>query len=127
MLRVHGRSERKLIMVNEFGQPVGPTKEVLMEFGSFLGTLEKYDIFYIEKNWTLEAIQGSWRRYKSQLKKDHFMAYHNDEIRMEKRPENIPAYQFKELLKYWNSNKYKKMSTTNIENRKKLKTPHILG
>ncbi|XP_016499587.1 uncharacterized protein LOC107818160 [Nicotiana tabacum] len=43
---------------------------------------------------------------------------------MEKKPENIPAYQFKELLKYWNSDKHKKMSATNIENRKKLKDPY---
>ncbi|OIT31293.1 hypothetical protein A4A49_23409 [Nicotiana attenuata] len=135
MLNVHGRSERKLIVVNEFDQPVGPTKDVVMKFGSFLGTLarnstfcpldifdwrkintkedlweytkEKYNISEIAKKWTLDAIQGAWRRYKSQLKKDHFKAYQNDEIRMEKKPENIPAYQFKELLKYWNSDKHK--------------------
>ncbi|XP_019261156.1 PREDICTED: uncharacterized protein LOC109239086 [Nicotiana attenuata] len=88
---------------------------------------EKYNISDIAKNWTPEAIQGAWRRYKSQLKKDHFEAYHNDETRMENKPENIPAYQFKELLKYWNSDNHQKMSATNIENRKKLKDPHTAG
>ncbi|KAH0661696.1 hypothetical protein KY284_026627 [Solanum tuberosum] len=63
---------------------------------------------------------------------------------MEKKPDDVPTSQFKELLKYWNSEKFqfitpiincgshstclnKKMSKTNSENRKKLKNPHTVG
>uniref|UniRef100_M1DQP2 Uncharacterized protein n=1 Tax=Solanum tuberosum TaxID=4113 RepID=M1DQP2_SOLTU len=35
---VHGRSKHKLILPNELNQPIGPTKEVVSELGSFLGT-----------------------------------------------------------------------------------------
>jgi len=42
---VHGRSERKLILLNELNQPIGPTKEVVSELGSFLGTLARNGTF----------------------------------------------------------------------------------
>lgn len=51
----------------------------------------------------MEAIHTAWRRYKSQLKKDHYDTYVNDEIRIKKRPAYVPESQFKGLLKYWNS------------------------
>ncbi|XP_070012715.1 uncharacterized protein LOC107798777 [Nicotiana tabacum] len=155
MLSVHGRCERKLIIVNENNQPIGPTKDVVAELGSFLVTLarnaslcpldifdwrkmdtkedlwaytkEKYDIPDTAKKWTLDAIQAAWRRQKSNLKEHHFDAYANDEIRMQKRSEYIPASQFKDLLKYWNSEKFQRMSKTNIENRKQLKNSHTVG
>lgn len=41
---VHERSERKLIMLNELSHPIGPTKAVVNELGSFLDTLAR--------NWT---------------------------------------------------------------------------
>lgn len=41
MLNVHGRRERKLIVVNENNQPVGPSKDVMTELGSFLDTLAR--------------------------------------------------------------------------------------
>ncbi|XP_060209187.1 uncharacterized protein LOC132636365 isoform X2 [Lycium barbarum] len=155
MLNVHGRHEHKLIVLNEHGEPVGPSEDDVTELSSFLGTLarnttlcpldiydwrkvntkkdlwnytkEKYDIPDIAKKWTLGRIQNAWRRRKRDLKKIHFEPYANDEIRMEKRPDDVPASQFKELLKYWNSEKAQKMSKINVENRKKLKNPHTVG
>nr|XP_010321274.1 uncharacterized protein LOC104647545 [Solanum lycopersicum] len=46
---------------------------------------------------------------------------------MAKKPGHIPECQFRELLKYWNSEKFKKMSETNAKNRKKLMNPHTVG
>lgn len=39
MQSVHGRAECKLILLNNENQPVGPTKDVVTELNSFLGTL----------------------------------------------------------------------------------------
>ncbi|XP_049390290.1 uncharacterized protein LOC125854758 [Solanum stenotomum] len=155
MLAVHGRHDRKLIVLNKAGQPVGPSNDVVIELSSFLGTLarnatlcpldienwklldtkqdlwdytkEKYDIPEIGNTWTLKTIQEAWRRRKFDLKTHHFDAYANDQIRMEKKPDDVPTSQFKELLKYWNSEKFQKMSKANSENRKKLKNPHTVG
>ncbi|XP_019266474.1 PREDICTED: uncharacterized protein LOC109243917 [Nicotiana attenuata] len=37
------------------------------------------------KPWVFESIQTVWRKYKNQLKKRHFEAYENDNLRMENR------------------------------------------
>ncbi|KAG5579747.1 hypothetical protein H5410_050374, partial [Solanum commersonii] len=119
MLSVHGRHDRKLIVLNKVGQPVGPSNDVVIELSNFLEnwklldtkkdlwdyTKEKYDIPEIGNRWTLKTIQESWRRRKFDLKSHHFDAYTNDQIRMEKKPDDVPTSQFKELLKYWNSEK----------------------
>ena len=41
MLPVHGRHDRKLIVLNKAGQPVGPSNDVVIELSSFLGTLAR--------------------------------------------------------------------------------------
>ncbi|XP_059290913.1 uncharacterized protein LOC132044454 isoform X1 [Lycium ferocissimum] len=155
MQNVHGRSERKLIVLNKHNQPVGPTQAIVAELGSFLGTLarnstfcpvnvsnwrklkthkdmwkytkEKYNIPDTAQAWALKAIQSAWRKYKNWLKKKHYVPYANDELRMENRPGYVPQSHFKDLLVYWNSEKSQKMSNTNTENRKKLRYPHTVG
>nr|XP_016457726.1 PREDICTED: uncharacterized protein LOC107781523 isoform X3 [Nicotiana tabacum] len=155
MRSVHSRKTRKVITLNHLNQPVGPTKEDVREFGSFLGTLArtatlcpldildwrkmdtkddlwtytklKYDIPDAAKKWTLFSIGNAWRRHKSQLKKDYYDGYPNDEVRKARRPDYIPEYQFKELLKYWSSDKLKRSSEINKENRKKQQDPHTAG
>ncbi|XP_015160642.1 uncharacterized protein [Solanum tuberosum] len=41
MQSVHGRNDRKLVLLNNNNQPVGPTKDVVVELSSFLGTLAR--------------------------------------------------------------------------------------
>ncbi|KAF3626814.1 hypothetical protein FXO37_30201 [Capsicum annuum] len=132
MQAVHRWTDRQLIVLNTLNQPIGPTKAVITEFSSFLGTLarngtfcplnlswtklkthddmwsyiqEKYDISNKEKNWAMRSINAAFRGYKSRLKKDHFYAYTSDGIRVAKRPTSIPEPVFEDLLKYWNSEK----------------------
>nr|XP_016440143.1 PREDICTED: uncharacterized protein LOC107765940 isoform X3 [Nicotiana tabacum] len=152
---VHGRHERKWILLNNINQPVSPSDVVVAEFGSFLGTLarnvtlcpldildwrkmdtkediweytkNKHDIPDSAKRYTFETVRDSWRKHKCKLKDYHFDPYESGESRMQHVPEDVPVCQFKELLRYWNSEKLQKMSKTNIENRKKLKNPHTAG
>ncbi|XP_009785559.1 uncharacterized protein [Nicotiana sylvestris] len=92
MPRVHGRSERKLAVLSDLNQPIGPTDEIVKELGSFLGTLArnstfcplninnwkklntkedmwtyiktKYDIHDDGREWVFQSIQNAWRRKK---------------------------------------------------------------
>ncbi|XP_027775081.1 uncharacterized protein LOC114078420 [Solanum pennellii] len=41
MQSVHGRKERKLVVLNRYNQPIVPTNAVVTELGSFLGTLAR--------------------------------------------------------------------------------------
>nr|XP_016446924.1 PREDICTED: uncharacterized protein LOC107771969 [Nicotiana tabacum] len=110
MKSVHGRHERKLILLNNLNQPVSLSDAVVIEFGSFFGTLarnatlcpldildwrkmdtkediweytkDKYDIPEAVKKYTFESVQAAWRKHKSRLKKDHFDPYKSDETRM---------------------------------------------
>jgi len=41
MTHVHARKDRKVIVLNRYNQPVGPTAAVVAELGSFLGTLAR--------------------------------------------------------------------------------------
>ncbi|KAH0672684.1 hypothetical protein KY290_024915 [Solanum tuberosum] len=152
MHNLNARKERKLILLNRLNQPVSPTEDVVIELSSFLGTLarnatlspfdwgsmdtkkdlwdytnEKYIIPEAAKDWALVTIREAWRRHRSDLKINYYDPYENDEIRIEKKPGHIPECQFRVLLKYWKSEKFKKMSETNTKNRKKLMNPHTAG
>ncbi|XP_027767564.1 uncharacterized protein LOC107031562 [Solanum pennellii] len=115
---VHGQTKRKLILLNELNYPNRPTKEVVSELGSFLGTLarngtfcpinvfnwkklkthddlqnynkEKYDIPDVGKEWALGAIQLAWRGYNCRLNKTHFYAYADNATQMAKRRRPTP-------------------------------------
>ncbi|KAH0784204.1 hypothetical protein KY290_003802 [Solanum tuberosum] len=155
MQNVHGWSESKLIVLNELNQPIGPTKEVVSELGSFLGTLarngtfcplnvfnwktlkthddmwnyikEKYDIPEVGKDWALGEIKLAWRGYKCRLKKMHFYAYADDATRMAKRSKFVSEFVFKKILEHWNSDEAKETSHTSKENRKKMRYPYTVG
>ncbi|KAF3661717.1 putative dolichyl-diphosphooligosaccharide--protein glycosyltransferase subunit 4B-like [Capsicum annuum] len=122
------------ILKHKNNQPVGPKDEAVSELSSFLGTLArkatlcpldifdrrhmdtkqelwdytkaKYDIPDAAKHWILERIRESWRKNKSDLKRDHYDPWENDEIQLKKRPKSVPECQFKELLVYWKSEKF---------------------
>ncbi|KAG5631175.1 hypothetical protein H5410_002892 [Solanum commersonii] len=40
-ISVHGRQERKLVVLNRYNQPIGPADVVVTELGSFLGTVAR--------------------------------------------------------------------------------------
>uniref|UniRef100_M1DZ21 Ubiquitin n=1 Tax=Solanum tuberosum TaxID=4113 RepID=M1DZ21_SOLTU len=135
MQRVHGRNERKLILLNNNNQPVGPTNDVVLELSSFLGTLArnatlcpldildwrymdtkddlwtytqgKYDIPEDAREWALDVIGYAWRRHKFELKKVCYKSSASEEAKMAKRPPYVPECQLKELIKYWDSDKHK--------------------
>ncbi|XP_016496033.1 uncharacterized protein LOC107815040 [Nicotiana tabacum] len=67
MPRARGRKERKIIILNEYNQPVGPTKEVVKGLGSFLGTLARSGTFcpFNVFNWRkLDTKDDMWKYIK---------------------------------------------------------------
>ncbi|XP_021851010.1 uncharacterized protein [Spinacia oleracea] len=140
LTQVHARTreERQYIILNSFGQPVGPTKEIVEEFKFFLGTLgkdselaplnnvnfrdlpthdkiwdyvlEKYIVPEAGRKYAMEAVNTSWRSYKCRFKKNHFYAYATDELRWKNKPDTISEE-----------------SKTNRENHLLLNDMHTMG
>ncbi|KAG5574134.1 hypothetical protein H5410_063900 [Solanum commersonii] len=135
MQSVHGPQERKLVVLNRYNQPIGPTNAVVTELESFLRTLarnamlcplnihnsknmdtkkdlwdytqKKYDITDSAKNGALEGIRNARRKYRNDLYENHYKAYNNDDLRMANKPKDVSEFDFKDLLKYWDSEKFK--------------------
>ncbi|KAM3238986.1 hypothetical protein P3L10_014019 [Capsicum annuum] len=61
----------------------------------------------------MRSIDAAFRGCKSRLKKDHFYAYPNDEIRRAKKPTSVPEPIFEDLLVYWNSEEAEDKKTEN--------------
>ncbi|KAL2899458.1 DNA replication and repair protein RecF, partial [Bienertia sinuspersici] len=111
LLNVHARTseERKLVVLNSFGQP------------------ERYIVAEEGRKCILEIVGARWRGYKCWVKKHHFYAYETYEKRWEKRPQTIPDAQFKDLLDYWDFELVKELSNKNKSNRLKADDMHTLG
>ncbi|XP_070026200.1 uncharacterized protein [Nicotiana sylvestris] len=121
MQSVNGRKDRKQIVLNENNQPIGPTNDYVNKLGSFLGTLARnatfcpLNVFDWRKPETKEdmckkvAFSINFKcleKVKNQLYKDHFAPYENNKLRTENMPVDVPDSQFRELLRYWNSDTY---------------------
>ncbi|GFQ07738.1 hypothetical protein PHJA_002917800 [Phtheirospermum japonicum] len=128
---VHGwtLNDRKPIILNGNGQPIGPDNVTLRQFTWFYGSIardpdlaplnflywryvpNKYNIWdYVKKKfiipekgeyYVLSSIGALWRTYKSRLKKTHYLPYDNENDRWENRPKTVPDAHFKELQGYW--------------------------
>ncbi|KAG5606637.1 hypothetical protein H5410_028129 [Solanum commersonii] len=93
------------------------------ELGSFLGTLARNVMLCPLNihNWknmdtkkdlwdyaqALEGIRNAWRKYRNDLYENHYKAYDNDDLRMANKPKDVSEFDFKDLLKYWDFEKFK--------------------
>nr|CAD1842637.1 unnamed protein product [Ananas comosus var. bracteatus] len=68
-----------------------------------------------------------WKDYKCHLKSEYYLKYKNVDDLLENRPERVPRDQWTTLVSFWNSEKVKKRSEKNRENRGKQKMPHTAG
>ena len=69
--------------------------------------LGKYIIPEAAYHWAMVTIRDAWRRHRSDLNLNYYDPFENDAVQMAKKPGHIPECQFRELLKYWNSKKFK--------------------
>ncbi|GAU37847.1 hypothetical protein TSUD_57070 [Trifolium subterraneum] len=73
------------------------------------------------------SINLAWRRYKFDIKKDHFLKYTSMKQRLKNRPEGISEDHFKKLLIYWKDSKVQAISQKNAVNKSKQKFRHRVG
>ncbi|KAF7812455.1 putative transposase, Ptta/En/Spm, plant [Senna tora] len=149
--------EREQIIFNANWQPIGPSDQALSNFSSFLGTIARTHVYcpltynswkellktrreeiwdYVNSKYILHAqaeryvmktINEAWRIHKCRVKSSHFTKYRTDAECLKNRPLSIPEIQFKKLIKYWKTEKVKKLSEMNTTNRALQKWPHRVG
>ncbi|KAL2898074.1 ATP synthase gamma chain [Bienertia sinuspersici] len=157
LVRAHARSmeERPMVILNSFGQPVGPTDKVVKEYTRFLGTLarnpefapltycdwpslpthdkmwnyiqEKYLVPTEGRKWAMQTMDDQWRAYKSRMKSEHYYAYKTDAERLKSCPQTMPENQFRAFINYWDSEPVKEESERNKANRQLLEDMHTMG
>ncbi|KAL2929429.1 Ankyrin repeat domain-containing protein 17 [Bienertia sinuspersici] len=146
---IHARTleERTPIILNCYGQPIGPTPKDVKDLSRFLGTiarttefaplnyvdwpsvpthdqiweyvLEKFMIPPEGRSWVLETVNLSWRGYKSKLKKMYLEAVEKGS-NLDELYELVPEDELKDLISYWNTSPAKEQSKKNKRNREKL-------
>ncbi|CAH9113199.1 unnamed protein product [Cuscuta epithymum] len=155
-LKVHARGleDRKEIILNAEGQPIGPDEKTLSELSSFLGTIarsadlcpliytnwkavnkgpiwayvnKKFHIQDKGKKYVYAIINDAWRRHKYSTKKDHFTKYRSLRECLKNRPKEIPEEHFKELIEYWKLDTVKAISHQNSQNTSQQKWRHRVG
>ncbi|KAL2942696.1 Reticulocyte-binding protein 2-like protein a [Bienertia sinuspersici] len=149
---IHARTleERTPIILNCYGQPIGPMPTDVKDLSRFLGTiarttefaplnyvdwpsvpthdqiweyvLEKFMIPPEGRSWVLETVNLSWRGYKSKLKKMYLEAVEKGS-NLDELYELVPEDKLKDLISYWNTSPAKK----NKRNREKLDDMHTMG
>ncbi|WJX57834.1 hypothetical protein P8452_43352 [Trifolium repens] len=149
--------ERVEIILDDAGEPIGPTNEVVAKFSSFIGTIARsptycpliYTTFKAftddekEAMWklvndkyimptngrkvALARIDDAWRRYKNAIKRKYFSKYPNLRERLKHRPKTIPKNHYKKLMIYWGINTVQDICKKNAVNRAKQKYIHRMG
>lgn len=159
MAMVHARTpeERQPIVLNKFGQPVGPTQQVTGQFLRFLGTiakdserapldnvkwpdikrtqedaiwnyiLQKYMVPEEGKKWVMGMIGRNWRIHKCRTKRKYYYAHSTTEERQNSMPLTISGPQFTHLIQYWDDPSIEETSKRNRDNRRLLDDMHTMG
>ncbi|RYR53563.1 hypothetical protein Ahy_A06g028743 [Arachis hypogaea] len=94
------------------GQHIGPTKEVVANLGQFLGSTvrnlrfvtlwtQKFILPISSKSWVMRGFCRAWKKYKGEIKKEHFLKYNTKKEMIKNRPLEIPEFQFCKLIRYW--------------------------
>ncbi|KAH0705893.1 hypothetical protein KY285_010421 [Solanum tuberosum] len=86
--------------------------------------------FFIPKcgeAFVLKSLGKKWKDYKCQLKGYHLPKYKTKDALLKNRPSRIPRDQWSGLVSYWLSDKAKRRTQANRNNRTKQKMPHTGG
>ncbi|XP_020966484.1 uncharacterized protein LOC110266345 [Arachis ipaensis] len=97
-------------------------KEDMWEYAN-----QKFILPITSKPWVMNGFCRAWKKYKGEIKKEHFLKYNTKKEMIKNRPLEIPEVQFCKLIRYWSLPTVKVVSTKNAKNRSKQTCPHRMG
>ncbi|RYR03956.1 hypothetical protein Ahy_B06g083418 [Arachis hypogaea] len=141
---LYNLKDREEITLDTEGEAIGPTDEAVNNLSKFLGIgikdkeaiweyvqVRTLLLFLLESIWkcthakfiiptegkrmVLARINDNWRRYKTTIKRTHFLPYKCVNEMLKNRPKSIPESHFRNLVAYWRTEKVKAASKENNE------------
>ncbi|XP_059309261.1 uncharacterized protein LOC132060304 isoform X2 [Lycium ferocissimum] len=97
-------------------------KKKLVEF-----VRKKFSIPTRGEEFVIKSIGKKWKDYKCDLKSVYLTKFKTKDVLLKNKPNRIPRDQWTGLVSYWVSEKAKRRSQTNRNNRAKQKMPHTGG
>nr|XP_009784893.1 PREDICTED: uncharacterized protein LOC104233227 [Nicotiana sylvestris] len=88
---------------------------------------KKFSIPTRGEAYVIKSTGNKWKDYKCDLKNVYTTKYKTKDALLRNRPSHIPRDQWTGLLSYWLSDKAKKRTQANRNNRSNQKMPHIGG
>ncbi|KAL2924440.1 Prolyl 3 4-dihydroxylase OGFOD1 [Bienertia sinuspersici] len=126
---IHARTleERTPIILNCYGQPIGPTRKDVKDLSRFLGTIARTTEFaplnYV--NWPSVPTHDQIWEYV--LEKFMIPLEVEKGSNLDELYELVPEDELKDLISYWNTSPAKEQSKKNKRNREKLDDMHTMG
>ncbi|XP_075108771.1 uncharacterized protein LOC107803178 isoform X3 [Nicotiana tabacum] len=88
---------------------------------------KKFSIPKRGEAWILKSLEKKWKDYKCDLKAEYAQKYKTKDTLLKNRPSRIPRDQGSGLVSYWLSDKAKRRTQANRNNRAKQMRPHKGG
>ncbi|XP_057449367.1 uncharacterized protein LOC130740706 [Lotus japonicus] len=158
-LNIHARNhnDRQEVVLDEYGEPIGPDGQTVSDLSHFLGTIARNANFcpliytnfkalvkdneeliwgYVNDKFIIpdkgrkavfSCINDAWRRHKCRIKRNYFLKYSSMKERLKHCPTTIPKAHFKQLMTYWRNSTIQSISQKNAMNRAKQKYVHRMG
>nr|XP_009797182.1 PREDICTED: uncharacterized protein LOC104243659 isoform X2 [Nicotiana sylvestris] len=88
---------------------------------------KKFSIPKRGEAWVLKSLGKKWKDYKCNLKGEYVKKHKTKDALLKYRPSRIPRDQWRGLVSYWLSDKAKRRTQANRNNRSKKMMPHTGG
>uniref|UniRef100_A0A1U7WMY8 Uncharacterized protein LOC104225509 n=1 Tax=Nicotiana sylvestris TaxID=4096 RepID=A0A1U7WMY8_NICSY len=88
---------------------------------------KKFSIPRRGEAYVLKSLGKKWKDYKCELRGEYLRKYKTKDLLLKNRPSRIPRDQWSGLVAYWLSDKAKRRSQSNRNNRANQKMPHTGG
>ncbi|MED6189821.1 hypothetical protein PIB30_099765, partial [Stylosanthes scabra] len=62
---------------------------------------EKFILPVGSKEWVMKKLCEAWKKYKGEIKKNHFKKYRTKKQMLKNQPLDISEVQFCKLIRYW--------------------------
>ncbi|MED6157652.1 hypothetical protein PIB30_025272 [Stylosanthes scabra] len=118
-----GRNKRVVSLLYTNWKAIPPEKKKFI----WAYTNTKFILPTGTEKWVIQSARDAWKRFKTKIKRMHFLPYENVEDMVKNRPTQVPPSEFVKLVLYWSHPLIQSISEKNKEHSRQYKFPHRMG